>query len=171
MKALRWVVDRLVWFSAGIAALALLFEVIVILVDVVGRALGRPLYGSLDMVTMAMVILVFGAMALCDRRGGHVAVDLLQSFFSERLNRYIDALSALLGAIIFVTLAWAVFASSKISLMLNLSTNLLELPKAWFQYALIFFAVVAALSMALRSIELAFFKIEVRQTDSEGSAT
>ena len=91
MKALRWVVDRLVWFSAGIAALALLFEVIVILVDVVGRALGRPLYGSLDMVTMAMVILVFGAMALCDRRGGHVAVDLLQSFFSERLNRYIAA--------------------------------------------------------------------------------
>ena len=171
MKTLRWVVDRLVWFSAGIAALALLFEVIVILIDVVGRAFGRPLFGSLDLVTMAMVVLVFGAMALCDRRGGHVAVDLLQSFFPERLNRYIDALSALLGAIIFVTLAWAVYASSKISLMLNLSTNLLELPKAWFQYALICFAMAAALSMVLRSVELAFFKIEVRQTDDEGSAT
>ena len=171
MKMLRWVVDRLVWFSAGIAALALLFEVIVILIDVVGRAFGRPLFGSLDMITMAMVILVFGAMAWCDRRGGHVAVDLLQSFFPDRLNRYIDALSALLGAIIFVTLAWAVYDSSKISLMLNLSTNLLELPKAWFQYALISFASATALSMALRAVELAFFKIEVRETESEGSAT
>ena len=171
MKLLRRVVDILLWVTAGIAGLGLLFEVVVILIDVTGRAFGRPLFGSLDMITMAMVILVFGAMALCDRRGGHVAVDLLQSFFPDRLNRYIDALSALLGAIIFVTLAWAVYDSSKITLMLNLSTNLLELPKAWFHYALISFASATALSMALRAVELAFFTIEVRETESEGSAT
>ncbi len=169
MSTLRWIADRLVWLSAGIAGLALLFEVGVILVDVVGRAFGRPLFGSLDFITMSMVVLVFGAMALCDRRGGHVGVDLLQSFFSDRLNRAIDALSALLGAIVFVALAWAVYKSSQISLMLNLSTNLLELPKAWFQYVLIAFALATAASMALRAVELAFFNIDVRSEDKEGS--
>ena len=169
MSTLRWIADRLVWLSADIAGLALLFEVGVILVDVVGRAFGRPLFGSLDLITMSMVVLVFGAMALCDRRGGHVGVDLLHSFFSDRLNRAIDALSALLGAIVFVALAWAVYKSSQISLMLNLSTNLLELPKAWFQYVLIAFALATAASMALRAVELAFFNIDVRSEDKEGS--
>ena len=40
-----------------------------ILYDVIGRALGSPLYGSQDLVTMTMIILVFGGMAICDRRG------------------------------------------------------------------------------------------------------
>ena len=43
MKTLRWVVDILLWVTAGIAALALLFEVIVILIDVTGRASAPPL--------------------------------------------------------------------------------------------------------------------------------
>ena len=94
MKLLRRVIDILLWVTAGIAGLGLLFEVVVILIDVTGRALGRPLFGSLDLVTMTMVILVFGAMALCDRRGGLVGVDLLQPFFPKALNRAIDARSA-----------------------------------------------------------------------------
>ena len=52
--------DRLIGLSATIGALGLLVEVAVILTDVIGRALGDPLYGSQDMITMTMVILVFG---------------------------------------------------------------------------------------------------------------
>ena len=164
MKLLRRVVDILLWATAGIAGLGLLFEVVVILIDVTGRAFGRPLFGSLDLVTMAMVILVFGAMALCDRRGGHVGVDLLQPFFPKALNRAIDALSALLGALIFLALAKAVYDSAQISVMLNLSTNLLDLPKVWFQNSIVLFALVTALSMLLRSIELAIFDIDTRDS-------
>ncbi len=166
MKLLRRVIDILLWVSAGIAGLGLLFEVVVILIDVTGRAFGRPLFGSLDLVTMAMVILVFGAMPLCDRRGGHVGVDLLQPFFPKALNRAIDALSALLGALIFVALAKAIYDSAQISVMLNLSTNLLNLPKVWFQNSIVLFALVTALSMLLRSVELAIFDIDTRNSDT-----
>lgn len=162
MHAVRKVADGLIGLSAAIGAVGLLVEVGVILTDVVGRAFGAPLYGSQDMVTMTMVIVVFGAMALCDRRGGHVAVDVLERYFPDRMNRVIDILSALLGAVIFAALAWAVWESAKLSVMLNLSTNLINLPKAWFQWALVGFALLTALGMLLRALELSVTGRDVR---------
>jgi TRAP-type C4-dicarboxylate transport system permease small subunit len=159
---LRTFADRLIGLSATIGALALIVEVGVILVDVIGRAFGHPMYGSQDLITMAMVILVFGAMALCDRNGGHIAVDLFERYYPPLMNRIIDVVAALMGAIIFVALAWAVWESSKLSTMLNLSTNLLRLPKAWFQWALVGFSLLTAFGMALRALELAFRGFDVR---------
>lgn len=163
MNALRNIADRLISLSAFIGSLGLIFEVVVILVDVVGRAFGYPLLGSQDLITMTMVLLVFGGMAACDRTGGHIAVDIFERKFSPHLNRMIDAVSALLGAVIFAALALAVYDSLKISVMLNLSTNLLGLKKAWFQYALIGLSLVTAFGMLLRAVELAFHSKDIRR--------
>lgn len=163
MDRIRKTADRIIHLSAVIGALGLMVEAAVILTDVIGRAAGAPLYGSQDLITMTMVIVVFGGMASCDRFGGHIAIDVFERFFPDNLNRMIDALSALLGAIIFLVIAWTVYESSKLSLMLNLSTNLLNLPKVWFQLVLCIFALVTALGMALRAIELGFLQKDVRQ--------
>ena len=168
MEALRRAADRLIGLSAIIGSLGLLVEVAVILVDVIGRAMGRPLFGSQDLITMTMVILVFGGMALCDRTGGHIAVDIFERHFPPRFNRAVDILSALIGAVIFLALAKAVLDSAKLSVMLNLSTNLLNLPKAWFQYALSGFAVLTALGMGLRAAELALRGRDVRRAATGG---
>lgn len=165
---LRKIADRLIGLSATIGAAGLLFAVGVILVDVIGRALGKPLYGSQDLSTMTMVILVFGGMALCDRGGGHIAVDLLERHLPGRVNRVIDIVSAILGAVIFLALAWSVWDSAKLSVMLNLSTNLLNLPKAWFQWALCAFAVLTALAMLLRAAELTFRGHDIRREHGRG---
>ena len=138
----------------------------VVLVDVIGRALGKPLYGSQDITTMATTVLVFGPMALCDRLGGHIAVDLFERNFSARFNALIDITVAVFGAVIFAALAWATWASSELSVMLNLSTNLLYLPKAWFQWAMLAFSLVAALGLGLRAVELAISGRDVR-TESD----
>ncbi len=166
---LRKAADGLIGLSVALAALGLLFEVGVILVDVVGRAFGNPLYGSQDLITMTMIILVFGAMAACDRTGGHIAVDLFQRHYPPAMNRSIDILAAITGAVIFAALAYATWDSARISEMLNLSTNLLRLPKAWFQYALIGFSVITALGMALRAAELSLTRTDVRH-DGKTSA-
>jgi TRAP-type C4-dicarboxylate transport system permease small subunit len=71
--------DGLTRLSALIGTLGLITEVVVILVDVVGRAFHHPLTGAQDISTMAMVLLVFGGMALCDRIGGHISVDLFET--------------------------------------------------------------------------------------------
>jgi len=163
MLAIRHVADRLIGLSAMIGSLGLLFEVAVILVDVVGRAFGDPLFGSQDLTTMTMVIVVFGGMALCDRKGGHIAVDVFETSYPQAMNRIIDALSAFIGALIFILMAWAIYDSARISVMLNLSTNLLNLPKAWFQWILCAFALLTAAGMLLRSIELTSGVRDVRK--------
>lgn len=155
--------DRLIGLSVAIGSLGLIFEVVLILIDVIGRALGAPLYGSQDLTTMTMVILVFGGMALCDRNGGHISVDLFERYYPARMNRVIDILAALLGAVVFAALAYAVHESAKLSVMLNLSTNLLRLPKAWFQEAMVALSLLTALGMTLRALELALSGRDIRR--------
>ncbi|GGB95322.1 hypothetical protein GCM10011363_10000 [Marivita lacus] len=162
MERIRTLADRLIGLSAALGATALIVVVVVILIDVVGRALGSPLYGSQDITTMATVILVFAPMALCDRLGGHISVDLFERYFPASMNRAIDITVALSGAVIFAALAWATWDSAKLSVMLNLSTNLLYLPKAYFQWAAIGFMGVAAMGLALRALELAVTGRDVR---------
>jgi TRAP-type C4-dicarboxylate transport system permease small subunit len=160
---LRNIADRLIGLSATIGSIGLLFEVVVILIDVTGRYFGSPLRGAQDMSQMAMVVLVFGAMALCDRRGGHIAVEIFEEGFPRWLNWAAAVLSALLGAAIFLAMSWAVYESSKLSLMLNLATNVINLPKAWFQWALCAFCLVTALGMLLRTAEIVLAGYDVRE--------
>jgi TRAP-type C4-dicarboxylate transport system permease small subunit len=163
VTALRRVADRLIGLSALIGAGGLLVIAATIMVDVVGRYLGQPLYGSQDVVTMSMVLLVFGGMAICDRTGGHITVDIFERHFPGWFNRLVDILAAVLGAVIFALIAWAVLESAVLSVMLNLKTNLLGLPKAWFQWALAGFAALTAFGMVLRAVELAAYRRDVRQ--------
>lgn len=158
----RTIADRLINLSAAIGSFALIAEIIIILIDVVGRVVGAPLFGSQDLITMIMVFAVFGGMAVCDRQGGHIGIDILEHLFPPALNKFIDIFSALLGTVIFVAIAWTVYESAKLSLLLNLSTNLLQLPKAYFQWALCGFSIMTALGMLLRAVELTLLGHDVR---------
>jgi len=163
LASLRTWADRLISLSAALGSIGLIFVTLVILIDVIGRGIQTPLYGSQDLMTMTLVIVIFGGMAICDRQGSHVAVDLLENYFPDALNRAIDILSALLGALIFVALAYTVYESAKISTMLNLSTNLLRLPKAWFQWGLCSLSLLTAVAMLLRAVELSISGRDVRK--------
>lgn len=170
LAALRKNVDRLIGLSTLIGAIALLIQVCVIMVDVIGRAAKSPLYGSQDIITMVMVLLVFGGMAICDRQGGHITVDILERKLPHKFNRGVDIFSALLGAVVFLFMAWAVYDSAKLSVMLNLKTNLLLWPKAWFQWALVAMAAFTGLAMLLRAVEMAFLGRDVRATQTEAKS-
>jgi len=163
LASLRTWADRLISLSAALGSIGLIFVTLVILIDVIGRGIQNPLYGSQDLMTMTLVIVIFGGMAICDRQGSHVAVHLLENYFPDALNRAIDILSALLGALIFVALAYTVYESAKISTMLNLSTNLLRLPKAWFQWGLCSLSLLTAVAMLLRAVELSISGRDVRK--------
>ncbi|WP_010139845.1 TRAP transporter small permease [Oceanicola sp. S124] len=154
LASLRKIADGLISLSAFVGTLGLIFVTLVVLVDVVGRTFGAPLNGGQDYTQMGMVIIVFGGMALCDKLGGHVSVDIFEARFPDRLNHVMDIFAALLGAAIFVGIAYTVYESSKLSQMLKLSTNIVNLPKWYFQWALSVLALVTAFGMLLRAIEL-----------------
>lgn len=144
--------DRLIGLSVFFGTAGLLIVVLVTLTDIIGRYFNAPLRGAQDISQMAMVIIVFGGMAICDRVGGHIAVDLFEKSFPAWLNRASDVLSVLLGAAIFLGIAWTVWESAALSRMLNLATNIIYLPKAWFQYAVVVMCLITAVGMLLRAV-------------------
>ncbi|WP_306418449.1 TRAP transporter small permease [Pseudoprimorskyibacter insulae] len=129
-------------------------EVVIIMIDVVGRYFGAPLRGAQDITQMGLVLIVFGGMALCDRVGGHINVDLFEKKFPPTVIWLGDFISAWLGAIIFAAIAVYVLESAALSRMLNLATNIINLPKAWFQYFVVAACIITAFGMALRGIGL-----------------
>lgn len=153
LASLRAVTDRLIGLSAWLGAVALIFVVVTVLVDVIGRSFGHPLYGSQDLTTMGFVVVVFGGMALCDKQGGHISVDLFERYFPPRMNLLIDIVVDLLGGVIFLTIGYAVSTSARLSAMLNLRTNLLGLPQAWFQWLLVGLVLVTGMALLLRALE------------------
>jgi len=155
LRALDTVAGRVIALSAFLGTLGLLTEVTVILADVTGRFFGSPLNGAQDITQMSMVILVFGGMALCDRQGGHIAVDLFERNFPDWLNRAGDIAAALLGAAIFLGIAWTMYESSILSRMLRSATNIIGLPKVWFQYYVIASCLITAFGMTLKALILA----------------
>ena len=154
LAALQKGADRLTRLSALIGTLGLLAEVAVILIDVVGRYFHAPLRGAQDISEMAMVFVVFGGMALCDKVGGHISVDIFEGAMPRWMIRLGDIVSALLGAAIFLGIAWTTWDSAALSRMLNLATNIIQLPKDRFQYFIIAMSLVTALGMALRAVAL-----------------
>lgn len=167
MLTARRLVDRLVDLATFIGGLGLVFVTGIILIDVTGRAFGAPLTGAQDLSQMALVIVVFGGMAYCDRIGGHVAVDVFAPAFGMRFNRLLDIVALLLGTAIFAGIAWTVWQSAALSQMLHLSTNILQLPKAKFQWALAAFALLTSLAMFLRALSLAFTGDDGRTANRE----
>lgn len=163
LKHLTKLADRLISLSALIGSVALIVEVVIILADVVGRAFDAPLVGAQDISQMSMLILVFGAMAICDKTGGNIAVDVFEAAFPRWLNHSIDVFSALIGAVIFVLIAYAMYESSKISQMLHLATNIIYLPKVYFQWIVSGFALITAFAMLIRGVSLAVIGKEVEE--------
>ncbi|MCK0715317.1 TRAP transporter small permease [Chromohalobacter sarecensis] len=144
--------DGVVNLSSIIGTLALIFAVSVTLVDVTGRLFGAPLPGGQDLSQMTMVIIVFGGMALCDRQGGNIAVDIFEDKFPERMNHWLDMAGWVLGCAIFTAIGYTMLGAAEMSKLLNLSTNIIAIPKAPFQYIVAFFAFLTALSMLARIV-------------------
>lgn len=71
------------------------------------------------------------------------------------LNRLSDVVAPLIGAIMFLIIAWTVWESAKLSIMLNLATNIIYLPKAWFQYIVVVMSLITAIGMLLRALQAA----------------
>lgn len=153
LRFLQVWMDHLVRASAVIAALALIGIVATILFDVAGRnLLGAPLRGTQDLVQVALIVIIFGSVAMVDRKDANVAVDLLEHQFSPILNRVLTVAGRLTGALIFFGIAWTMIDSAAISTMLNLSTNILNIPKAPFQYIIAGFSILTGVSMVLRVV-------------------
>ena len=100
--------DRLV--SGGleiVSGLLLLALMSVTGVDVVGRYfLGAPLPGAFEMTELLLGALVFSALPLVGRTGGHVEVDLLATALPAAAARALLWMAAAVSAAVLAVFAW-----------------------------------------------------------------
>ena len=152
MNFLRKVADGLVSLSAVIGGIALLVLTLTILIDVIGRAVGFPLYGARDVVKMAAVVAVFSGMAFAEKRGGHISVDILEGRFSPDFNRWLVTFGLVVGAVLFAVIAWRFYVAAPTSMMLKKSTNILFIKRWPFDYGVMALCAITAFYMGLRAI-------------------
>lgn len=95
----------------GLAALLLIALMSVTVVDVVGRyAFDAPLPGAFELTELLLGALVFAALPLVGRAGGHVEVDLLAGLLPARLSIALLWIAAAVSAAVLAFFAWRLHA-------------------------------------------------------------
>jgi TRAP-type transport system small permease protein len=146
------VVDRIVGAVAlycGGAVLAALM--ITIIVDVVGRyAFNAPLYGSLDIAVVLLVLAVSCAIGYGGRAGAHVTADMVTTVVGPKFEWVSGVCIKLFAAAIAAVWSWRLFVTGQTAARLEESTQLLNIPFSPIYQA---FAVGIGLYAAVLAIE------------------
>lgn len=137
-----WLERATLWLAA-LAAMALIFMVVVITAGVILRyAFGAPVLGLNEINQMTAVVLVMAALPYCTARGGHVGVDVFDNSIG-RWGRLIgDVGSRLLSGFVLAVLVRRAILKALDAHEFGDVTNMLSLP-VWPFYA------VLALGMGL----------------------
>ncbi len=136
---------RILAFGAGVVLLGLLA---LVLFDVMMRyALRLPFLGAYEMSELAMVLIVFLALAYCGATGGHVAVDVLAPVLDRPRLRWLAVVTHLAGAGLMAVIAWQTARYAMGSIARGEATNMLKIAKYPFE-------LVAAAGVAVFAVVL-----------------
>jgi TRAP-type transport system small permease protein len=98
-------VARALLVAAAVIGFSLAF---VVCIDVIGRvAFNRPLKGTPELVSSAIVIICWLQAAYAIRSGGMINVDAFTSPLPHRLQSLLGVLGSLLGVGLFAIIGWA----------------------------------------------------------------
>lgn len=145
-RILRWLT-----LAAGWVLLALLLYTVA---DVVLRyVFNAPFRGSLEFTQFLMSIIVFFGLAYCGWTGGHIAVDLFETWLSRPWLRYLPALLGLISAVLFAAIAW--YALQNGLQNMHRVSNMLRWPYYPFVFATAFGAAVYAVVLFVQAVGFA----------------
>jgi len=116
--------------AALCAAIAMLGMMLIGAADVIGAAaLNRPLPGAYELTEALMVATVFLALALSQREGRQIRVEILASRLSGRAKAILDLIADMLSALVYAVIAWYGWTVAVESWQIGeLSSGLLQFP-------------------------------------------
>ncbi len=129
----------------SLSALCLAAMMLLTCADVVGRALGRPILGAVEITGFFATLVLAFSMPYAHRVRAHVGVELLIMRLSPRTRAVLEACTGVLGTALFSVIAWRTWiyagqmrASGEVSMTL-------QLPIHWILYLVsVSFGVLAA---------------------------
>ena len=115
-----------------IAASGLFFLMLLTCVDVGGRYLfNNSVDGAVEITQIGLAIVVFAEMPVVTWRGGHILVDLLDSFVSLTVIKVLSLFSALIIASSFYVVAVRIWQLGERQLRRGVVTEFLQLPSGY----------------------------------------
>lgn len=119
----------LAFFFELIAVVVLFALMVLTCIDVVGRyLLSNPVKGATELTEMGLAIVVFSAMPVITWRGGHIVVDLLDSFLPNVVIKVLVWVSTLLISVSLYFAAIRIFEIGARSLKRGITTEFLDIP-------------------------------------------
>jgi len=102
----RWL-QRLAVGMVLLGSVGMMLSMLICVADVIGtNFFDWPVPGALEITESTMVLIVFGALAYCQEKRGHIRVEILHGYMSPRIQSFMDAVTHLLALVFFALLAW-----------------------------------------------------------------
>jgi len=120
-------------FLAGAALAGIM---LLIGVDIVGRAFGRPVPGAYEIVSMAGGLIVGLALPATSRAKGHISTDILLVRLRERPKIFLTLLTRIIGIVIFLLAGYGMIAMGVRLKTSGEITAVLALPFYYVAYAI-----------------------------------
>ena len=106
MSSLERLLDAMVAGFKYLGAAALAAMMLVTCLDVVCRALDRPLWGMVEGVSLLATLMLGLSLPVTQRERGHVALDMVVRRLSQRGAALVDAAGHLAALVFFAVVAW-----------------------------------------------------------------
>ena len=143
-RFLRWMA-----LASGAILLALMGFIVI---DVVLRyVFNAPFSSSKEITEFAMSLIVFLAIAYCGWTGGHISVDLLDRWLDRPSLRFLPALIAFAGAVLFALIAW--LSTRETITTIDQSSNMLVWPHYPFRFTVAFGAAMFAAVLFIQGLQ------------------
>ena len=128
-------IHRMARWSALLGGALLTLLTLLVVLSVIGRSLSGmglgPVPGDYELVEVGVGIAIFFFMPWCYLQGGHATVDLLYSFMSNGLQRFIRLLSDVLMLAVWLLLTWRLWEGLMDKLTNQETTFILQIPLWW----------------------------------------
>ena len=167
LNKLSITIHNVVRLFSWLGALAASATVIVIIINILGRFLFKsPLHGTIELVELMTVLVVYSVLPYTELYKRHVHVELLVSQFSGRVKDYIAAIMSFAGTVFFLVMSWqaAKLAWENISPTVR-ETDTLSIPFAPFVFMIAIGSLLLGLEMLLRGLQ-SLSKEKVREERS-----
>lgn len=93
---------------AGFCGWLMLAMMLLLVLDVVTRLVGRPMQGMAELSVFVMMVVIYLGLARCEERKEHVGLELLRNFLPAKRRRVLDWVNALLAVVTVGILAYAI---------------------------------------------------------------
>ena len=98
--------EKMVDFLKAVGAICLVGMTAVTCVDVVGRFLGHPIFGSVEIVGFLAILAVAAALPYTHQARAHIGVEIVMRLLPERVQAVVELLTSILAFALFSLVTW-----------------------------------------------------------------